>query len=218
MNIWNTYTRCFTNRKFLLAFLFALAILIFGIACNYMSSIYATERASNSVTDIILSNIPVFDVDALFTFGPIVMWAGVVYLLLKEPWKMPFTLKSIGLFCVTRSIFVSLTHIGPFPQHAILNFTGMMSIFTTGADLFFSGHTGLPFLLALVFWDSRPLRIAFIACSVFFGVIVLLGHFHYSIDVLSAFFITYSIYHIAEIGFKHDRRFFDEGVQGILGA
>jgi hypothetical protein len=38
-----------------------------------------------------------------------------------------------------------------------------------------------------------------------FGVVVLLGHLHYSIDVLSAFFISYGIYRIAEIIFHKDK-------------
>jgi hypothetical protein len=42
-----------------------------------------------------------------------------------------------------------------------------------------------------------------------FGIVVLLGHLHYSIDVLSAFFITYSIYHICELFFKTDKKIFD---------
>jgi hypothetical protein len=41
-----------------------------------------------------------------------------------------------------------------------------------------------------------------------FGVIVLLSHLHYSIDVFAAFFITYSIYHIALKLFDRDYEFF----------
>ena len=42
------------------------------------------------------------------------------------------------------------------------------------------------------------LRYLFLAWSVFFGIVVLLGHLHYTIDVLSAFFITYGIVDIAK--------------------
>ncbi|MDP2670532.1 MAG: hypothetical protein Q8O99_06590 [bacterium] len=42
-----------------------------------------------------------------------------------------------------------------------------------------------------------------------FGVIVLLGHLHYSIDVLAAFFITYAINDINKLIFVHDKRVFD---------
>lgn len=66
-----------------------------------------------------------------------------------------------------------------------------------GNDLFFSGHTALPFLMALIFWQNVKLRWAFILLSLFFGSAALLGHLHYSIDVFAAFFITYGIFHIA---------------------
>ena len=65
-------------------------------------------------------------------------------------------------------------------------------------------------ILALIFWDHKVLRIIFITTSVFFGIIVLMGHLHYSIDVLSAFFITYAIHHIAEVIFKRDKEYFEE--------
>ena len=83
-----------------------------------------------------------------------------------------------------------------------------MEKFAFGGDLFFSGHTGLPFLMALIFWDNKYLRWIFILTSVMFATVVLLAHLHYSIDVLSAFFITYTIFHIALFLFKKDRRLF----------
>ena len=139
------------------------------------------------------------------------------------PKRIPFTLKTIALFVIIRSIFITLTHIGPFPDHtAIDSFfapSALQSvssannffIFSAGGDLFFSGHTGLPFLLALAFWHEKPFRYFCLLSSVFFGVVVLMGHLHYSIDVMSAFFITYSIYHIAEKWFRKDRAMFLQG-------
>ncbi|MBI3904685.1 MAG: hypothetical protein HY309_03785 [Pseudomonas fluorescens] len=40
--------------------------------------------------------------------------------------------------------------------------------------------------------------------SVLFGISVLLGHLHYSIDVFGAFFITYSIFCLAKKFFPKD--------------
>lgn len=78
-----------------------------------------------------------------------------------------------------------------------------------GGDLFFSGHTGLPFLVALIFWSSPRIRYFFLALSMFFAVTVLLMHLYSSIDVASAYFITYTIFSIA----KH---IFHSGWQRLL--
>lgn len=202
----------FTNNEFLSLFFSGVVLLFFSLIINYMAALYATEAASNSVTDVILSNTRPRDVDAIFIYGPIAMWTFVAFLCLKEPKRAPFVLKSIAVFVCIRSVFVSLTHIGPFPTAIIVN-SQVLNAFSVGGDLFFSGHTGLPFLMALVFWNQLRLRILFLITSVIFGIVVLLGHLHYTIDVLSAFFITYTIFHIAQVLFKKDYLLFSWGLQ-----
>jgi hypothetical protein len=209
MNSWIQKTKLhLSDRAFLVSLGAAFLLLFISLIINFYAGSYATENASNSVTDIILSNIRVYDVDNIFIYGPIFFWSFVAGLLLLEPKRIPFTLKSIALFTVIRAMFISLTHIGPFPTQAVLEASKFMDKFAFGGDLFFSGHTGLPFLMALVFWKNKYLRWIFIATSVMFGAVVLMAHLHYSIDVLSAFFITYTIFHIAMFLFKKDYNFF----------
>ena len=107
---------------------------------------------------------------------------------------MPFTLYSLALFFVIRSMFVTLTHLGPFSPSTPIDFGTTIQKMFFGDDYFFSGHTGSPFLMALVYWREKNLRAIFLGLSFFFGAIVLMGHLHYSIDVFGAFFITYTIY------------------------
>ncbi len=206
--IKKSYLSHFGNRQFVVSFLVSLGFLIISLAISFYASNYALDKASNPVTDIILSNTRVYDVDWSFIYGVLIFWIFVVLLLLNEPKRIPFTLKSIALFVIIRSAFITLTHIAVFPTHEIIPTTGFMSYFITADDLFFSGHTGLPFLLALIFWDEKILRYFFITASTFFGIVVLLGHYHYSIDVAAAFFITYTIYHISKIFFRKDLEIF----------
>ncbi len=197
------------SKPFITSLVWGMLFLLAGVVITYFAIVYATQSASSSVTDIILSNIPVFDVDGIFIWGPVIFWvlaAGYVFL---RPRTMPFTFKAIGLFLVIRSFFVILTHIRPFPTHVHIDMTtGISGVFMSGSDLFFSSHTGLPFLMALVFWDDMYMRIFSIIASIFFGVIVLMAHVHYSIDVFAAFFITYTIFHIARRWFKKDYNMF----------
>lgn len=200
------------NKDFLLATGKAFLILLAGICITAIAITYATEKSSNSVTDIILNNTKVLDVDGIFVYGPFFYWIVVIIYLIYHPNKIPFSLKSIGILIIIRSVFMSLTHLGPFPDHLQINTTSAFRVFTSGDDLFFSGHTGFPFLMALVFWENKYIRIFSLISSMFFGVVVLLGHLHYSIDVFAAFFITYSVFCIARIVFKKDLQIFKHGL------
>src|SRR6185312_4327202 len=109
---------------------------------------FSTERASNAVTDIVLSNVPAYDVGWLFVNGMFALIAFITLLCFAHPKRAPFTLNALSLFIITRSIFVSLTHLGPFATRATSTFGPAITKAFFGADFFFSGHTGAPFLLA----------------------------------------------------------------------
>ncbi len=187
---------------------------ITGVACfvsafyvNIFAILFATDHASNKVTDLVLSNIPKFDVDGYFVYGTFIFAALCALLILSEPKRIPFTLKTLALFWVIRSAFTTLTHIAPDVSSSP-DFGPAVNRIFFGADTFFSGHTGMPFLGALAFWRYKAIRYAFLVGTVFFGAVVLLGHLHYSIDVAAALFITYGIFDVAKWLFPRDKRWF----------
>lgn len=208
ITIYRRHGEAWLNPSFLTSASVAAALFAVSIIASFYAGIYATERASSPVGDLILSNIPVYDVEQFFIWGSLLLILFIVGLLVIHPNRIPFVLYSLALFYFIRSVFVSLTHLGPFPTRIALDSSEIAAKMFGGADLFFSGHTGTPFLLALMFWHEPRLRYFFLASSVFFAVIVLLGHLHYSIDVLAAFFITYGIYHMALYFFPKERSLF----------
>ncbi|MEK7093542.1 MAG: hypothetical protein AAB927_03610 [Patescibacteria group bacterium] len=175
---------------------------------NFLAIHIATNNASSSVTDIILSNIPVFEVDGLFVYGTLVVGLWSALLVFAHPKRIPFVFHALALFVVIRSVFTMLTHLGPPEVQYMTDFGATITRSFFGADQFFSAHTGMPFLGALVFWHEKYARYIFLTASAFFAVIVLLGHIHYTIDVAAAFFITYAIYHIALWLFPKDYAMF----------
>jgi hypothetical protein len=211
MDNLSTYRQYLKHKEFLLSALSAIFLLFASLTINFYAGLYAVKKASLPVTDIVLSNIRVYDVDVAFVYGTITFFTILTLVCFLRPNRLPFVVKSLALFVVIRSLFVVLTHIGPFPSQILIE-SSILGKFTFGSDLFFSGHTGVPFLMALIFWGKPYLRGFFIASSLFFASVVLLGHLHYSIDVLSAFFITYTIYHMAEKLFKKEKRMFKDGL------
>ncbi len=189
------YRSHFSRRDYQMAIAGSILFFLASVVVSFYAINYANDVASNYVTDIILSNVPAFDVDGLFGYGTILLIAFVTLVLLTHPKRAPFSLFSMGTFFFIRSAFTSLTHLGPFPTLPTNGDWGkLLSHFLFGSDYFFSGHVGTCFLLALIFWKEEGLRYLFIVWSAYMAVVVLLGHYHYSIDVASAYFITYTIY------------------------
>ena len=177
---------------------------------NYFAIALATERASNSVTDIVLSNIPLFEVDGFFVYGTFIFTIVTCGIILARPRRIAFAFLAVALFWIIRSLLTTLTHLAPYEPHDVSDFGPAINKMFFGGDRFFSAHTGMPFLGALAFWKSIPIRIFYLLGSAYFGVVVLLGHLHYSIDVAAAFFITYAIYHIAVWAFPRAYALFHE--------
>ena len=197
-----------------MTFFSGLCLLAISLVTQFFITGYVNSLPSAPVTDLILSNMRVRDVDGIFVYGSVLLLFVGLFAGLRRPNFMPFAMKSVALFTLIRSLFFSLTHISPLPTRIAIdsNFfnNAVFNGIFTGNDLFFSGHTGLPFLLALIFWEYKSTRIIFLSFSIIFAIVVLLGHIHYSIDVLSAYFITYSIFQICKFLFKKDWQLFSK--------
>jgi hypothetical protein len=111
------------------------------------------------------------------------------------------------VFLALRSVFVAVTHLGIYPGQIVPDpgfFDQLYLAFGLETGYFFSAHTGLPIFMALIFWDEKIWRVLYLAISIVFGISVLLAHVHYSIDVLAAPFMTYSIFMLSKYLFKED--------------
>ncbi len=189
------------------------ALFMLGIAYifEHFASVYAfaysLRPTSNHVGDLILDNVPVVDLSFIIIEGALIAIVLGVLFVLSKPRHILFTMKAVALFIATRSLFVSLTHVGIYPDHIVPGlgfFDGIYLYLNFQTGLFFSGHTGLPFLMALIFWNIPRARFLFISLSFISGIAVLLAHVHYSIDVFAAPFIAYGIFKIARKLFPRD--------------
>jgi hypothetical protein len=173
------------------------------------ADLYVSHLSAAPVGDVLLSWLPTVDIDFLIIQGALFLSLLILVLLLLKPKYITFTGKALAIFIIVRSISISLTHLGQDPHQIVYDTNsfgyGLYNIlFNSKNDFFFSGHTGMPFLMSLIFWKERFWRDLFILLSLTMAVTVLLSHVHYSIDVFAAPFMTYAIFSIAKYLFPHD--------------
>ncbi|MEI8062022.1 MAG: phosphatase PAP2-related protein [bacterium] len=209
------HVQLWSNRKFLISVLAHSLFLVVSIFFTYLASSYNDGYTSGYIVpDLLLDHIPIVDVSYLFFQGAFFFGISVVAVFLFIPESIPFALITSAFFFATRALFMTMTHLtAPFIAHYSFieyehHVPQVVFSLTSGNDLFFSGHAGFPFLLALIFWSFKPIRHYFLMCSILASIIVIVGHLHYSIDVFSAFFITYGIFEIAKRIFKKEYLFF----------
>lgn len=206
-NLIKEYKNLFSSGEYVRNLLIGIVMLATGSIATFFADKYVTAHIGPAVPDFFLSILPNIPVSGIYIYAPFVFLVVIFVILIGHPKKMPFVMSSLGLAILIRAIFVCMTHMG-YPtgmQWEVVNFKPtLFSFFNTQGDFFFSGHTGFPYLLALMFWEHPFERDFFLAVSVILAATVLVGRFHYSIDVFAAYPIIYSIYLLSRKLFKKE--------------
>jgi len=178
-----------SNKKIAL-FILGLSALISALAINNRVSTYVDHVHGPAVGDLILDNIPIYDLNFLFFWVVLIFWVSNIIYRLIFPREFSFILVSLAVFVIVRCFFIALTHLGP-PENLLVT-PDELSYYSFNADMFFSGHVGAPFFYALITGIKKVKWIAIIY-SIAMVVIVLMSHGHYSIDIFASFLIAHSL-------------------------
>ncbi|OGS02644.1 MAG: hypothetical protein A3G41_06885 [Elusimicrobia bacterium RIFCSPLOWO2_12_FULL_59_9] len=185
-------------------------ILVFFIFSFFYYTVvgqYADARVLPASTDPFLDILPVVDMTPVLSWGWFIAHLAAIFISLSYyPRRTPFMLLTFGLLIAIRTTFIILSPIGA--PHGMLDmsridyiFSRLTGVLTFTNEFVFSAHTAIPFLFSLMFdigWQKK----LFLGVSIVMAACVLLTRNHYTVDVLAAYFMAYSIYRLSHYIFR----------------
>ncbi len=134
---------------YVLWFIKSICFFNLAVVINYFATRLATKNAGGYVDDLFFNILPRIDTSFIDKYGALLLYFFTFALIVIYQKRGPFLINCLALLIIIRAFFINLTYLG-VPEGT----TQTQNFFTQGGDLFFSGHTALPFMIALVFWDS----------------------------------------------------------------
>ncbi|MBK7860841.1 MAG: phosphatase PAP2 family protein [Archangiaceae bacterium] len=202
----------------------AAASFAFRLACYdamLFMALVAESRAAPSLPDPLIAAVPYVELAARYNY---LLWVAAyvpiaLVLLARDGERFIRYMVTAGLLALLRGACILATGLGPVhgPDvnagmdaatrwSAFLRLVTPLGFFDTDAgarvsltkDLFFSGHTATTFLLLLYVWRWPGLRAVMLFAHLATVATVFLAHLHYSIDVIGAYAVTFSIFVLRE--------------------
>lgn len=180
----------------------SIASLLFIIVLLYYPYFFALiqKRPGIHLNDPILDILPSLNV-SVFIFLLIYLTVGLgIFRAAQSPALFLLFLWSCLFLALTRIITMSLVPLEP-PANLVPLADPILAPFyhhnQITKDLFFSGHTSSVFLMYFILRKKREKLIALIA-TLSVGVLLLVQHIHYTIDVVIAPLFVYIVYVLAK--------------------
>jgi hypothetical protein len=177
---------------------FVLVIIILAFFPLFFQTI--EKRNGLVLNDWLLEQLSAYDV-SIFVF--IIIWATTLLILIRGIQEPDILLQFIWAYfflCALRVISISLVSLDP-PAKLLPMIDPISNAFYgkkyITKDLFFSGHTSTVFLNFLCLRKKADRSLALIG-AIIAGILLLIQHVHYTIDVIAAPFFTYLVYLLAK--------------------
>jgi membrane-associated phospholipid phosphatase len=204
----NSWSEAWQNRLFrqrvIAGTILAIALLLF------LPFFFALIEKRNGVilNYWLLQYVPAMDFSVLIF---IIIWSSFLLVIIRSIQQPVFflaLLASMVLLTIVRIATIYLVVLDPPEgliklQDPLTSLTyGGRGIFIT-KDLFFSGHTSNLFMFYLCLQKKRD-KIFVLLGTITVGILVLVQHVHYSMDVIGAFIITFILVKVVKnwLGFK----------------
>jgi len=192
---WKVAWQQSSFRKRMITGLFILSVILLFLPLFFE---IIEKRKGIQLNDWVLDILPSYDLSIpLF----VTIWLMTVFILVRftqSPSLFIIFLWSYIFLCLSRIITISIVPLAP-PYGLIELEDPVTNIFYGGnfisKDLFYSGHTATQFLLFLCLQKRRDKLLA-LASTILVGLMVLLQHIHYFIDVISAPLFSFLVYRL----------------------
>lgn len=183
-------------------------------------ALLSEARAAPSLPDALLPRVPFLPWVDRYNY---VLWIGAyapaaLLLLWRDVPRFVRYMVTSGIVAVVRGLCILATGLGPVRGadvnagmtaegrwHALWEIANPFAVLMRHTpnvyltkDLFFSGHTSTTLLLLLYVWKDAQLRWLMMAGHVLVVLSVFFAHLHYTIDVIGAYAIAFSIYALRE--------------------
>jgi hypothetical protein len=195
--LWSQYIR---NKSFRNKLAGGLLLLVLLIAFLPYYFAFIEARKGIVLNDLVLNFIESANV-SIPTF--IIIWSLSLWYLFKsykDPALMLLILWGFNILSISRIISIYLVPLEP-PNNLIELIDPITNSFYGAKfitkDLFFSGHTATLVCLALCLKTRRDQIIVFTG-AIIVGILVLIQHVHYTIDVIAAFVFPFFLVPIAK--------------------
>jgi hypothetical protein len=195
------WQHAWTFRSFRIQSLITLAVVIsFSVIFNRFFD-FVESRRGTLLSDYILEILPSHNVSWIVFFF---LYSGIffgVYYHLIHPKTILIAFQTYVLVTLLRICTITIWPLEPPVGYVPLR-EPFVQLFTSGGkiiskDLFFSGHMST--ILSLFFSSHRKfIRTFLLFCSFMIGIMVLVQHVHYTIDVLFAIPATYVVYYFCK--------------------
>lgn len=193
---WKVAWQQSSFRKRMITGLFILSVILLFLPLFFE---IIEKRKGIQLNDWVLDILPSYDL-SIPIFA--IIWLMTVFILVRfaqSPSLFIIFLWSYIFLCLSRIITISIVPLAP-PYGLIELKDPLTNIFYGGnfnsKDLFYSGHTATQFLIFLCLQKRRDKLLA-LASTLLVGLMVLLQHIHYFIDVISAPLFSFLMYRLA---------------------
>jgi hypothetical protein len=201
------------DRRFRVTTIIGSVLMIVILASFPVFFNWIEQRTGAVITDHVLGYLPAVDV-SIPTF--LIIWSMTILLCIRcvqDPEIFILFLVCFVLLCFSRILTITLVPLEP-PAGLIPLKDPLSSIFYGGTDvfikkdLFYSGHTSIQLLMFFTLKGKTDKLLALLS-SIAIGILVLVQHVHYTIDVIAAIIFCYGIYRLGLVitGVRRNSKF-----------